>query len=161
MVLGDKFKGIIRTLRVLNWPKLEMHFKGEYIEGADCLRFFAQEQCDVCSPRYKGGHCFPNCKLNYAPSIASYDCGACLPQKYCMHCDDSGGSQYCTKCIDGSYRTNKGCEPCYYKCRMCRGLEEYDCVACFDGFEVVDGRCKELCGDGRNFGEIPCDDGNK
>ena len=43
MVLGDKFKGIIRTLRVLNWPKLEMHFKGEYIDGSDCKRFFAQD----------------------------------------------------------------------------------------------------------------------
>ena len=36
MVLGDKFKGIIRTLKVLNWPKLEMHFMGEYIEGDYC-----------------------------------------------------------------------------------------------------------------------------
>ena len=37
---------------------------------------------------------------------------------------------------------------------------EYDCLACYDGYELDDGRCVETCGDGRNFGEIPCDDGN-
>ena len=39
MIVGEKFNGIIRTLKVLNWPKLEIHYKGVYLEGEECQKF--------------------------------------------------------------------------------------------------------------------------
>jgi hypothetical protein len=160
MVIGDGFKGIIRTLKVLNWPKLEMHFKGNYLPEDDCKRYANEKPCDVCSPEYRDGTCFPNCELDESPSIMDDTCAICLPDVLCMHCDDSGGAQFCTKCRSGSFRTSQGCTPCYPKCKECRGLEYFDCVSCYDGFEVWFGNCIETCGDGKNYGEYQCDDGN-
>ena len=37
---------------------------------------------------------------------------------------------------------------------------DYDCLACYEGFYVKDGRCVEVCGDGKNYGKVGCDDGN-
>ena len=39
MIIGEKFKGIVRTLKVLNWPKLEIHYKGVYLEEEKCTKF--------------------------------------------------------------------------------------------------------------------------
>ena len=39
MIIGEKFKGIVRTLKVLNWPKLEIHYKGVYLEQEKCTKF--------------------------------------------------------------------------------------------------------------------------
>ncbi len=36
IMLGDGFRGIIRTLKILNWPKLDIHFKSSYNEYPDC-----------------------------------------------------------------------------------------------------------------------------
>lgn len=33
-------------------------------------------------------------------------------------------------------------------------------MTCFLGYHIVDGRCLEACGDGMNYGELECDDGN-
>jgi hypothetical protein len=71
MIVGEGFKGIIRTLRVLNWPKLDIHFKGEYIDGMDCKRYADGPYCDICSPKYQDGTCFPHCDLDQSPSIAN------------------------------------------------------------------------------------------
>lgn len=30
---------------------------------------------------------------------------------------------------------------------------------CYDGYDLVNGSCQEICGDGRVF-TLPCDDGN-
>ena len=77
MIIGEKFKGIIRTLKVLNWPKLEMHYKGVFLEKEKCKKFEGQPQCELCSTEYRGGHCFPNCELDEAPSILSDQCQKC------------------------------------------------------------------------------------
>lgn len=64
MVIGEKFIGIIRTLKVLNWPKLDIHFKSKYLTSEYCGKYEGNEKCEICSPEFREGSCFPNCKLD-------------------------------------------------------------------------------------------------
>lgn len=77
IVLGDGFRGIIRTLKILNWPKLDIHFKGSFLEGINCKALEGNELCEICSPEYAGGTCYPNCELNESPSTEYVECKRC------------------------------------------------------------------------------------
>lgn len=74
MVVGEGFKGIVRTLRVLNWPKLDIHYRGSYLVDDQCQRYGSDKGCGICSPKYKDGTCFPNCELDESPSIDEINC---------------------------------------------------------------------------------------
>lgn len=74
MVIGENFIGTIRTLKVLNWPKLDVHFKSRYITGDSCQKYGTNEKCDLCSPEYRDITCFPNCALDEAPSLTDINC---------------------------------------------------------------------------------------
>lgn len=74
MVIGEKFVGVIRTLKVLNWPKLDIHFKSKYATGENCQKYGTIEKCSLCAPEYRDSTCFPNCALDEAPSIGNIEC---------------------------------------------------------------------------------------
>eukprot|EP00347_Sterkiella_histriomuscorum_P013429 403364739 len=70
------------------------------------------------------------------------------------------------------------CEDCHESCNGCTGSTSQDCVDCQDEFQksnsqctacelitglkspMKNGRCDEICGDGKNLGVYECDDGN-
>lgn len=86
--------------------------------------------------------------LNLGCSIGQYAVGSSL----CSNCDSScltclgGASDECTSCNLGKYLAQTG-----------------ECLTCdADGMVLgSSGQCVELCGDGKNFGLVACDDGNK
>ncbi|CDW74938.1 UNKNOWN [Stylonychia lemnae] len=161
MRIGENFRGIIRTIAILNWPKLEYHFKTQYKTNLDCKAQSKQSGCELCSTEYNGGECFPNCELNESPSTTYQECNPCIPMRYCKTCDDSVGVQFCSECADGSYLTPlTGCSPCHQRCKTCKGGFSHECLSCFEGFYLSKGQCIEICGDSKNYFDFQCDDGN-
>eukprot|EP00347_Sterkiella_histriomuscorum_P006905 403350981 len=161
VTIGDRFRGIIRSIRIANWPKLDIHFKSEYKVDTDCIPYGDDPVCNVCSTEYNNGQCFPSCDLNFAPSSQYPECSACKPAGLCLHCDDSNEVQYCSTCQDQSFTDPRtGCTPCDLRCKTCRGGNYFDCLSCFPGYETYLGTCREKCGDGKDYQELECDDGN-
>jgi len=96
------------------------------------------------------------------------------------------GSTICKElsCPQGMYRDDnlKNCQMCDPTCLTCKGGLKSDCEACsidraeyeelcylckdipgfYDdiGFKLAKGYCPEICGDGLDFGQYQCDDGN-
>ena len=55
-------------------------------------------------------------------------------------------------CDDGNLESGDGCGP---TCIFESGF------TCSGGSSTWRDTCTEICGDGKNFGKLPCDDGNK
>jgi len=88
-----------------------------------------------------------------------------------------------SRCIGGcpigyfANQNNGECDRCDSKCISCQGPTDEDCDQCIDlygfegrkcvfcdqrdGFYLEDNKCFEVCGDGKNRGDLPCDDGNR
>eukprot|EP00347_Sterkiella_histriomuscorum_P022632 403337750 len=112
-----------------------------------------------------------------------YSCLSCSNNTFDM------GNKYCNSitCMDGSELLEPGippaCTPCQAPCLTCKNLpskctscdettvldDEGQCLPCsaIVGYDYpikgsgASKKCTEICGDGLNFGQFPCDDGNK
>ncbi|CAD8067436.1 unnamed protein product [Paramecium sonneborni] len=82
----------------------------------------------------------------------------------------------CQNCIDGYFlNQNNQCEQCDQSCQTCKNksndclicnlLNENDltCIICDSrqGFQLKDGKCINICGDGQRVINEECDDGNQ
>ncbi|CDW89043.1 UNKNOWN [Stylonychia lemnae] len=138
IIVGDQFKGVIRSIKILKWPKMDYHFTNK-------LKLTMTASYMMIS------------------LVVNQQCNQCQPIGLCLHCDDSSGPQYCTVCIEGSvHKPDVGCVLCHSSCKSCSGSTYSDCVSCNDGFQMQSGQCVEICGDGVSYyNQNQCDDGNQ
>lgn len=69
---------------------------------------------------------------------------------------DIGGR--CAQCPSKTFKQTNRCQDCQNYCLNCSSLSS--CKQCERGFDLINGNCVEICGDGRKFTQA-CDDGNK
>jgi len=134
-IIGQGFIGVIRKIKIFEYPKLWDDIKWEFREGDRCVPFngVACTHCDIENPsddwdfRYK---CFSICEEHQWNT----DCRECY-----------GGDAHCRTCFGSDE----------YHCHSCH---EYTWWDDYD-FHLLGTRCLEECGDGLNFGDYECDDG--
>ncbi|KAL4494809.1 hypothetical protein ABPG73_004249 [Tetrahymena malaccensis] len=108
--------------------------------------------CQECFPRYYGQQTCSKCDQS------CYNCqgsspNQCTSLNTCSLCNDPNlylvDNQTCSStCQDDHQNFTK------QNIKQCLKLQ------CPTGFYQVEDNCKEICGDGLNFGEYQCDDGN-
>ncbi|KAL4510602.1 hypothetical protein ABPG72_004756 [Tetrahymena utriculariae] len=123
-------------------------------------------QCTSCDPQSNlflyQSQCIPKCPNGYFNDISSM---ACLPcnDPNCKICDK--GVNTCSLCNDPNLYLVDYCT-CSSTCLQDHynftkdNIKQCLKLSCSTGFYQVQDKCKEICGDGLNYGEYQCDDGN-
>jgi cysteine-rich repeat protein len=148
---------------------------GYFVQGQSCVEtcsagyFFDAETCKACSAgcRECSADKCTSCETKLALIEGECSCGLGYywSQEGCRKC-----SAVCESCA-GSAESCTSCLPDYFaysdQCLLCSDFEGYAVVKqtsqrrlAADLDELVKANCREICGDGKNFGNLACDDGN-
>ncbi|CAK83390.1 unnamed protein product (macronuclear) [Paramecium tetraurelia] len=87
----------------------------------------------------------------------SWNKKACIPK-----CEDGITVQY-EFCDDQNNIQFDGCYKCQTSCQLeCKECIEQQCYVCIDGWQIIDNKCYQICGDGllAISSREQCDDGN-
>ncbi|CAD8148962.1 unnamed protein product [Paramecium octaurelia] len=105
------------------------------------------------------------------------ECNQCIfSHSYCFNplCTQCEMGQ-CRNCIDGYYlNINSHCDRCDSSCKTC-SVRANNCLSCnlqnedlpcaiceiYLGYQIKDGQCLNICGDGLRVSNEQCDDGNE
>ncbi|EAR85859.2 transmembrane protein, putative (macronuclear) [Tetrahymena thermophila SB210] len=123
-------------------------------------------QCTSCDPQSNlflyQNQCIPKCPNGYFNDTSSMSCVPCNDPN-CKVCDK--GTNTCSLCSDPDlYLVDN--QTCSSTCQQDHqnftknNIKQCLKLSCPTGYYQVEDKCKEICGDGLNFGEYQCDDGN-
>eukprot|EP00347_Sterkiella_histriomuscorum_P024339 403331469 len=108
-------------------------------------------------------HVYDYPKLYYSTDYQIYQSTACtkFSTTQCDQCDNNFARTCFSDCNPGEYGGK--CTSCSTKCNTCYDSAVYSCFSCDETTHKIfyaDTFCKEVCGDGFNYGTFECDDGN-
>ncbi|CAD8156620.1 unnamed protein product [Paramecium pentaurelia] len=150
------------------WYWNEVEYICESICGDEII--VGQEQCDMSiSYARDDSQCNNQCQFacpQYCDNCSFGICQQCQRGYYLIenechnYCGDTIMTEY-ERCDDDNILPFDGCFQCRFDCeQQCSLCIEGKCEICFNGYEIRNGRCISVCGDGIVTIDEDCDDQN-